>query len=592
MTGEPALQPDPETVLRPGQIVGDRYRVDHLIASGGMAAVWAGTNQRTGKRVALKVILRSFAATPDARELFRREALAASRVNHPNVVNVFDVIDHEGMSCVVMELLTGEPLSTYLARNGFLSVEEAVTLLLPSMRGVAEANAQGVVHRDLKPQNIFICIGPDGRLLTTKILDFGIAVVAEKAVDKETSTAPVTLIGTPSYMSPEHIAGKTDIDERADVYGFGVILFEALTGHVPFPGEPTPALFMRILSQSPPKVTEYRPDLPPAITTIIDRALAKSPEDRFPTLNHLIFELEKEILHRSPLPRSLTPMVGVALLESGAGSSGLADPVVQVARQSEASGGHAANPTRALYLMSPSAKPTAAAPHRRTTGPVVRFLFAVGAFVGALAFMVWVALPRLPTQRLIGSLVPGAASNASAAPPHPVAVLPSSAPPSRAVPAAVLSAPTKQPASTAPDPERSSTDVPGASVGQVETPTLETWPSLEPAAKHPRARTSSDRVSAGRGRSRSRGLQEDRGGSLSPASSADQGLVTDSLLRGEQGKTGPLAAIRGAGDARSNQPANSGTTQAMGGSSGLPSTRLSTTPQTGSKADTLSAEDF
>ena len=126
-----------------------------------MAAVWAGTNERTGKRVALKVILQSLATTREAQGLFQSEALAASRVNHPNVVTVFDVIEHEGMACIVMELLDGEPLGSYIARKRFLSVSEATALLLPAMRGVAAAHAQGVIHRDLKPQNLFICISGD-----------------------------------------------------------------------------------------------------------------------------------------------------------------------------------------------------------------------------------------------------------------------------------------------------------------------------------------------------------------------------------------------------------------------------------------------
>src|SRR5450631_721855 len=183
MTGEKQTEVSLETTLQPGQIVGGKYCVDRLIGKGGMAEVWAGTNERTGKRIALKAILRSFASSSDAIELFRREALASSRVNHPNVVNVFDVIDHEGMTCIVMEMLEGEPFGTYLKRKGYLGVDEAVALLLPAMRGVAAANAEGVIHRDLKPQNIFVCIDPDGRLITTKVLDFGISVIREKSVD-------------------------------------------------------------------------------------------------------------------------------------------------------------------------------------------------------------------------------------------------------------------------------------------------------------------------------------------------------------------------------------------------------------------------
>src|SRR5450759_2969620 len=151
----------PDTTLRQGAVVDGTYRVDRPVGEGGMAAVWAGTNVRTGKRVALKVILRSLKTMPEAEGLFHSEGLAASRVNHPNVVTVFDVVEHEGMACLVMELLDGEPLGSYIARNGPLSVNEATVLLLPAMRGVAAAHAQGVIHRDLKPQNIFICIGPD-----------------------------------------------------------------------------------------------------------------------------------------------------------------------------------------------------------------------------------------------------------------------------------------------------------------------------------------------------------------------------------------------------------------------------------------------
>jgi serine/threonine protein kinase len=301
-----------ETVLQPGKIVGEKYRVDRLIAEGGMAAVWAGVNQRTGKRVALKVILRSFAAIGGAAELFRREALAASKVNHPNVVNIFDVIDHEGMTCIVMELLDGETLDKYLARNGTLNLQEALALLLPAMRGVAAANAQGVVHRDLKPGNIFLCSDVDGRLLTTKVVDFGIATMLERRGEKSTGTIDMAQFGTPAYMSPEAIQCLPGNDGRTDIYGFGVILFQALTGHLPFPGEPGTELLARIVTEAPLKLTAYRPDLPAEIVTIVDRALAKDANDRFPDMEHLIRAIEDHLLPPSQLQRALTPMTGIA----------------------------------------------------------------------------------------------------------------------------------------------------------------------------------------------------------------------------------------------------------------------------------------
>ncbi len=418
MTGEKTQYDNIETILRPGQVVAGRYCVDHLISKGGMAAVWAGTNQRTGKRVALKVILRSFASTPDANELFRREALAASRVNHPNVVNVFDVVDHEGMPCIVMELLDGEPLSIYLARKGFLAIEEAVALLLPAMRGVAAANAQGVVHRDLKPQNIFICIGPDGRLLTTKVLDFGISVVVEKTTDANPGTVVLTTHGTPAYMSPEHITAAPDIDERADVYGFGVLFFEALTGKLPFVGDPSPALLVRILNETAPKVSLFRPDLLPAMETIIERAMAKNPDDRFSTLNEFICALEEECLPPSPLPRALTPMVGVPLFEHPSGGSGLADAAFRVVHRPEGAEGRKPNETQALFALSVAKGPTDGESSRRFVPPgraaellpatpaagrassmrsrkdrARRVLASGAAFLGALLLVAWMATP-------------------------------------------------------------------------------------------------------------------------------------------------------------------------------------------------------
>jgi serine/threonine-protein kinase len=355
--------------------------------------------------------------------MFHREAQAASRVNHPNVVNIFDVVDHDGMACIVMELLDGEPLARYFARKGLLSVEEAAALLLPAMRGVAAANAQGVVHRDLKPHNIFICIGPDGRLLTTKVLDFGISVVVEKAIGGgNAETLVVARHGTPAYMSPEHITAAPDIDERADVYGFGVLFFEALTGHVPFVGEPSQELLMRILNEPAPKVSVFRPDVRPVIVTMIDRALAKNPNHRFPTLNAFIAALEEHFLPASPLARALTPMAGVPLFDQPTGRSGVADAVVQVVRRPEGSAEHPLYETQSLFGLSPDRRlsdgessrrvvslsqgvefpPTEAvslgASLLRPRGRIRRVLAAGAAFVGAILLVGWLAMPRRPSK--------------------------------------------------------------------------------------------------------------------------------------------------------------------------------------------------
>jgi serine/threonine-protein kinase len=311
MGGEVQPASMPETASLVGQVLGGKYRVEYLLGQGGMAAVWAGVNERTGKRVALKVIRNTLSSAPGAESFLHSEGLAASRVNHPNVVSVFDVIEHEGMACIVMELLDGEPLGSFIARRGPLSVNEATSLLVPAMRGVAAAHAMGVIHRDLKPQNIFICIGPDGRVVTTKVLDFGISIMVEQACEHSAGMLP-GLVGTPSYMSPEHIKGGKTNDERADIYGFGVLLYEVLTGKPPFPGEPGVDLLQRVLSQPPPPVTSFRPDLPPGLVSIIEKAMAKQPEERFPRLDAMIGAIEDEIMPPTPLPpRVPTPFGGV-----------------------------------------------------------------------------------------------------------------------------------------------------------------------------------------------------------------------------------------------------------------------------------------
>ena len=327
-----------DAILRAGQLVGGRYRVDRLIGEGGMAAVWAGVNERTGKRVALKVILRSLARTREAQKLFQGEVLAASRVNHPNVVTVFDVIEHEGMPCIVMELLDGEPLGNYIAFRGFLTVSEATAVLLPAMRGVAAAHAQGVIHRDLKPQNIFICVGPDGRVVTTKELDFGISVMVERVMDHSAGPNSAFAMGTPAYMSPEQLLGWARIDERADVYGFGVLLYEALTGEMAFPGQPGPDLFHRIVNDPATPATQFRPELPPGLVRIIEKAMAKKPADRYSNLNLMLGSIEDELAPPTPAPRLLTPSAGVPAQVPRESSSGRSNSVVQAILRQEPSG--------------------------------------------------------------------------------------------------------------------------------------------------------------------------------------------------------------------------------------------------------------
>jgi len=311
--GKSSNTPGAETILRPGQIVDHKYRVEKLIGLGGMAAVWEGLNKRTGKRVVLKMILQSLSNSEEARERFRREALAAGRINHPNVVSVFDVFDHEGHECIVMELLVGEPLADRLARQGLMDPDEAFSLLLPALRGVAAAHAHHVIHRDLKPQNIFLCTSPDGEYLTTKVLDFGISKIMHPSDESKDLTLAGKSIGTPAYMAPELASGSRVLDRRTDVYGFGAVLYETLSGHRPFQGLEGVPLLDHIARELPRPIASYRPDLPPEVVAVVERAMAKDPKERFRSLESMIGAIES-LLPATNISRALTPVVGVPVI--------------------------------------------------------------------------------------------------------------------------------------------------------------------------------------------------------------------------------------------------------------------------------------
>lgn len=310
--GTPAAGTSDSRLLA-GQLIGDKYRVGHLLGAGGMACVWAGRNERTGKQVALKVIRERFMATPGAETFLQSEGLTASRVNHPNVVTVFDLVDHKGIACIVMELLDGVSLGNYIARNKPLSLGDAVGLLLPAMRGVAAAHAQGVIHRDLKPQNIFVCVDSDGRVVTTKVLDFGISMMMDWARGHSRVARP-WLVGTPSYMTPEHIEGSTILDPRADVYGFGLLLYETLAGTPAFPASrDAQEILKRVLHESAIPLRELRPDLPVGIYSIVEKAIAKRIEQRFESLNKMMAAIEQEMA-QPVLAAAASPPVPTGLM--------------------------------------------------------------------------------------------------------------------------------------------------------------------------------------------------------------------------------------------------------------------------------------
>jgi serine/threonine-protein kinase len=275
----------------PGTIVGSKYCLVRKIGEGGMGAVFEAENIRTKKRVAVKWLHPSISDHEQAAARLVREAQAAARVRHPNVVDVYDV-EREGDSVfLVMEFLEGEPLSHALLRRD-LAMHELVALLLPAMRGVAAAHKQGVVHRDIKPDNIFLAEESDDGQRVPKVLDFGVSKLDPGNADQLSLTRTGSAVGTPRYMSYEQLAGWRDVDGRADVYAFGVILYEALTGRPPFEANSYSELIVKVATQSPLSPKSLRAEIPSPLADVVLAAMEKDRAQRIPSMAHLIRALE------------------------------------------------------------------------------------------------------------------------------------------------------------------------------------------------------------------------------------------------------------------------------------------------------------
>jgi serine/threonine-protein kinase len=378
-----------------GDVIADKYTIEQLIGLGGMGAVFAATHKFTGKRVALKWMLPELAQDVDAVQRFMREAHAAGRINHPNVVDVYDVGQHEDSYFLVMEYLHGEPLTSALARRD-MSSSELLQLMLPAMRGVAAAHRQGVVHRDLKPDNIFLAYEEDGSRRESKVLDFGISKLSNEGVVNPRLTKTGAVVGTPYYMSPEQIRGSDLLDKRADVYAFGVILYEALTGQVPFHADTYGALVLEIATGTPKTPRELVPSLPSELSRIVLRAMSRDAPQRYPDMESLV--------------RALEPFA----LGAGAGSqqrerSGSHGVRLDTTRRSEP---HAPQVTTLPQLAStPFASEAPEVPRRLPFSGPLLFVAAAVAIVGGI----WLAT-REPEPAPMGPVVMPAPLGSSAAP--------------------------------------------------------------------------------------------------------------------------------------------------------------------------------
>ena len=272
-----------------------KYRLDERLGGGGMGTVYRATHLLIDRPVAIKVLSQRFVGDSTAKERFRREARAAGRMHHPNAVSVTDFgATADGYLYIVMELLEGRTLRDLLAREAPLDVARVVSIMLQTCAAVSAAHDVGLIHRDLKPANIFI----EQRSNTpavVKVLDFGVAkfAVEEQADDDyQTLTQVGAIIGTPRYMSPEQCSGSGGVTPASDVYSLGIVLYEMLSGVVPFNAETPLAIALRHVSEPPRPLREIVPDVPEKLEAIAHKALAKHPGDRFADAN----ELRREIL--------------------------------------------------------------------------------------------------------------------------------------------------------------------------------------------------------------------------------------------------------------------------------------------------------
>jgi serine/threonine protein kinase len=286
-----------------GQVLAGKYRIDEKIDEGGMGCVYRATHVLMEKVVAVKVLHPALAADDKIVARFTREAKAASRISHPHAIVVTDFGESEnGVVYMVMEYLRGRTLKDIIRAEGPMPLARAVEIVRQVAGALDAAHAEGVIHRDLKSDNIMLeetASGGDW----AKVLDFGIAKI-QQDVDKTDPglTAPNLIIGTPQYMSPEQCSQASDIDARSDIYSFGIILFEMLAGHVPFAGDSPTATMMKHLQEPPPSVLDERKDLPAGVGLVVVRALAKRPEDRFQKAGELADALAVAAAEDVPAP--------------------------------------------------------------------------------------------------------------------------------------------------------------------------------------------------------------------------------------------------------------------------------------------------
>jgi serine/threonine protein kinase len=280
-------------------ILGADYRIDRLIGEGGFGRVYAASDVRLGRNVAIKVIRPELAGARAFVDRFRKEGTALAKFRHPGIIPIYDIREQDGLIYYVMPLIDGDTLRMKLDQRGKLSPKETQRILIELCDCLAATHRGGIIHRDIKPENIIL----EGFFASPLLMDFGIA----KATTAETTTDSGMAVGTPTFMSPEQASGESFVDHRSDIYSVGVLGYMMLTGKAPFTGRTAHQIIAGHVAELPTPIRRINPSIPKGLADAIERCLEKNPENRFPTAMALSEALQQVTFGIEAEPQSIEP---------------------------------------------------------------------------------------------------------------------------------------------------------------------------------------------------------------------------------------------------------------------------------------------